>query len=641
MDESRKNKKIFQYQKEDKPDFLNKADEIVYAKGRRSFDDVRKTLMKTDKQKFIWAPKFDDKKLDWDVDKDPLKKSFSFFSLGLFTFSLILLLSAIAYAYYSYTNGGYTVRADKIELTLEIPTYTSAGQDLTGQVIVGNSNRTVFKGAYVVLDVLEKEGEPAKILNEIQIGDVNPGNKVFKNISINLSGLEGDTKVVNATLYYKVPQTESIFEKKMAVNVLITKSPVTMVVTGPSSLSISQDGEYTVAIRGVSKVIPALLLSLQIPKQMKILKTSVAEVSKNTYSMGPINEGDQKIFKFTGSFREEPEIGDKFTVKVLAGSGEENVIKNNFVESTYGIALTKNPISIKVLAEGQSADKISFSSKQPKALVVITNNSNVRVTDGEVEFKFSGGLLIPKSVSVDGAVYDSTKFSATANGSTNADLKVIDPGQSVQFPIQFSDLASDKTVTGRNLFINTTFTYNTEGSDGKPSTQRLSTTLSPKEGTTVELSTFYFSGPFKNSGPMPAEVGKTTSYTVNLSVNTNSGFINGKFILPLPANVNFLKGLDNTTVYDKEKRIVTWNVGNLNKATSTTFGLSKKDTSIQISILPNPDQAKQAAVLILSPDFEATLPDKSNFVLPTTDATINISTDPKYELGKGYESVSE
>lgn len=641
MDPLDRNKKIFQYQKDDKPEFLNKADEIVYAKGRKSFDDVRKKLMTTPKQKFIWGPRFDDKKLDWTVDKDPLKKSFSLFSIGLFTFSLILLISAVAYAYYSFTNGGYTVRADKIDVTLDIPTFTAAGQDLNGQVVIGNNNRTAFTDAYVVLDVNENEKDPPKVLNQIQIGDVDAGNKVYKNLSINLSGLEGDNKSVNATLFYRVPQTDSTFEKKVSVKVLITKSPVTMTFTGPDNLSISQDGEYTVAIRGVSKVIPALLLSLDVPKQMKIIKTSVPQIGKGIYSLGPINEGDQKIFKFTGSFQDSPEIGNKFTVKVRAGSGEDADIKNFFVESTYGIGLSQTPVKIEVQASGQNTEKIYFNGNQPKAMVIITNNSNTRVTDGELELKFSGGLLIPKSVSVDGAQYDSSKFTATANGTTNVSLKSIDPGASVQFPIEFSELAADKTVTGRNLFINTVFTYNTEGSAGKPTTQRLTTTLTPRENSNASLSTFFFSGAFRNTGSMPPQVGKTTTYTVNLDVQTNAGFINGKFIVPLPAYVNFIKALDNNVTYNKETRTVTWNVGTLNKATSTAFGVSKKDTSIQVSILPSPEQAHQAPNLTNGPVFQATGLDRSDINIPATDPTINFSADPKYEIGKGYESVSE
>jgi hypothetical protein len=364
-------------------------------------------------------------------------------------------------------------------------------------------------------------------------------------------------------------------------------------------------------------------------------------VGKNTYSLGALNEGDERVFKFTGSFREEPEIGEKFTLKVRAGMGEDNEIKNYFSESTYGINLAQNPVKIEIFSEGQSGSKISFAAKQPKVRVVITNQGSLRLENGEIEIKFSGGLFIPKSVSVDGAVYDSTRFVATGNGSTNEKLKEIDPGASIEFPIDFSDLGSETSVTGRNLNINVAFTSNTIGSEGKPTTDRYATTLTPKEGTTVAISTFFFSGAFKNSGSMSAQVGQKTTYTLNLDVDTNSGFTNGKFIVPLPSNVGFVKALDNTVTYNKENNTVTWNVGNLNKATSTAFGVSKKDTSIQVSILPNPDQARQAPALTASPRFEATLPDKSQVVIPATDATINISGDPKYELGKGYESVSE
>ncbi len=645
MDPLSQNRKVFQYKKDkqedDKPNFLNKADEIVYAKGRHSFDDMRKSVMKTDKQKFIWGPRFDDKKLDWSVDKDPLKKSFSLFSIGLFTFSLMLLVSALFYAYYSFSTGGFSVRQDKIELTLEIPTITSAGQDITGQIIIANTNRVMFKDAYVVLDVIEKAGDNPKTLNQIPVGNVEPGNKIYKNISLNLSGLEGEEKIVGATLFYKVPQTESTFQKLVSQNVLITKSPVTMSVTGPQALSINQDGEYVVSVRGVSKVLPALLLSLDIPKQMKILKTNFNSIGKNTYSLGPINEGEEKVFRFTGTFKDAPEIGEKFTLKIRAGSGEDSEIKSYFSENTYAINLSKSPIKMEILAEGQTGEKISFSGKQPKVRVIVTNQSNVRVKDGEIEIKFSGGLFLPKSVSVDGAVYDSTKFSATANGSTNDQLREIDPGQSVTFPIDFSELATESAVKGRSLLLSVTFTSNTEGSDGKPFTQRIATALTPKEGTSVALSTLYFSGAFKNTGPMPATVGKATTYTINLDVDTNNGFTNGKFIIPFPAYVNFVKSLDNTVTFDKAKRTATWNVGSLSKATSTAFGISKKDTSIQVSILPNPDQARNAPLLTASPRFEAVLLDKSNVVIPAPDASINISTDPKYVLGKGYESVSE
>lgn len=629
---------------ENKPQFLNKTDEIVYARGRRSFDDVRKKIMHTDRQKFIWGPKFDEKKLDFEFDKDPLKRGFSFFSIGLFTFSLIMMISAIVYAYYSFTTGGYSVRQDKIILELEIPTLTSAGQDLTGQIIVGNSNRTMFKDAYVTLDVLEKEGEPAKILNQIQVGDVNVGDKIYKNISINLSGLEGDEKKVNATLYYKIPQTESTFQKVVTQKVLITKSPVVMSITGPNNLSVSQDGEYIISVRGISKIIPSLLLTLDTPKYMKILKANFPEVSKGVYSLGPINEGDERIFKFTGSFKDALELGTKFTIKVRAGAGEGNEVKAYFAESTYGINLAQNPIKVQIVGAGnQTGEKITFTGKQPKLNLVITNNGNTRVKDVELSIKFSGGLFSAKGVNVDGAVYDSSTFTAIANGSNNEKLREIDPDTQIIFPIEFSELAENTNVSGRNININVAFTSNTEDSDGKPVTQRFTTVMTPAEGSSIALTTYHFSGAFKNTGSMPPAVGKATTYTINLSVDTNSGFNNGKFILPLSPNVTFLKALDNTVSYNKDIKIVSWNVGNLNKATSTAFGVAKKETSIQVSILPTPDQVRTAPNLTVGARFEATTADKDKLpiALTTSDATINISTDPKYENNKGYESVGE
>jgi hypothetical protein len=627
-----------------KPNFLNKTDEIVYSAGRRSFDDVRKKIMHTDRQKFIWGPRFDEKKLDLDFDKDPLKKGFSFFSIGLFAFSMIMMISAIVYAYYSFTTGGFSVRQDKIILQLEIPTLTSAGQDITGQIIIGNENRTMFKEAYVTLEIDDNAGEPAKIVNQIQVGDVGVGDKIYKNISLNLSGLEGEEKKVNAVLYYRVPQTESTFQKITSQKVLITKSPVVMSVTGPTTLSVAQDGEYLVTVRGISKIIPSLYLTLEIPKQMKILKANFPEVAKGVYNLGPINEGDERVLKFTGSFINSEELGEKFTVKVRAGKGEENEVKAYFAESTYGINLTKNPISVFFVGgNNQRGEKISFTGKQPKLNLVLQNNGNVRVKDVEMEVKFSGGLFDSKNVTVDGAVYDSTTFTALANGSNNEEIREIDPGEQIIFPIEFSQLQNISNASGRNVKIEVSFTSNTEDGDGKPVTQRISSTLSPSESSTASLTTYHFSGAFKNSGPMPPTIGQTTTYTINLLVDTNQGFNSGKFIVPLQPNVKFIKALDNTVVYNKDTKIVTWNVGNLVKATSTAFGVASKGTSIQVSILPTPDQVRTAPLLTTGARFEGVTADKDkqNFTLVSNDATIVIQTDPKYENNKGYDSVGE
>lgn len=627
-----------------KPNFLNKADEIVYSQGRHSFDDVRRKIMHTDKQKFIWGPKYDDKKLDLNFDRDPLKKGFSFFSIGVFTFAIIMMISAIVYAYYSFTTGGYAVTQNRIVLQLEIPTLTPAGQDIAGQVIVGNENRTMFKESYVTLEVDEGNGEPPKIVNQIQIGDVGVGDKIYKNISLNLSGLEGEEKKVNAVLYYRVPQTESTFQKTASQKVLITKSPVVMSVTGPTQLTISQTGEYLITVRGISKVLPSVLLAVDVPKQMKISSANFPEVAKGVYSLGPINEGDERVLKLTGAFQNQPEIGEKFTIKVRAGKGEENEVKAYFAESTYGINLTKNPVSIFLVDKsGARGDSISFSGKQPKVSLVLQNNSNVRVKDVDMQIKFSGGLFDSKNVLVDGAVYDASTFTATANGSNNEDIREIDPGEQIIFPIEFSQLLNTTNVSGRRIGIEVLFTSNTEDGDGKPVTQRVTTALLPLEGSNAELSTYYFSGAFKNSGPMPPKTGQTTTYTINLTASTNQGFNSGRFILPLPANVNFIKALDNTVSYNKDTKVVTWNIGTLAKATSTALGVALKNTAIQVSILPTPDQIRTAPLLTNGARLEAVTNDrdKQNFTVISNDASIVIQTDPKYENNKNYDSVDE
>ncbi len=625
---------------------LNKADRSVYERGRKPFNEVSKKVITLDKAKYIWSPKWHERKdKENAVAGGQARRLFSIVAMGMFTLSFVLLIGALSYAYFSFISGGYAVRQDKIQITLDIPTFTSSGKDLSGQIIIANTNRTLFEQAYVSIQTVEDPQKPPKNIAQIDIGNVESGDKVYKNISLNLAGLEGESKQVIATLFYKVHQSESVFQKVLTQNVLITTSPVSMTIAGPKNLSIAQDGEYTISVRGISKVIPALILNLNIPKQMKILKTSYPEIGKGIFSLGPINEGEQKTFTFTGSFQNTPEIGEQFTINAKAGSGDGSGDDTKyFTQGTYGISLSKSPVKVFIVADGvksDSEDKITFTSKQPKLKVVVENQGRVKVKDASIVFNFSGGLLKSGAVSVDGANYDSNNKTASSDGTTNVSLKEIAPGDRVEFAIQFNELNQIQNVSGRNLFISTTFTSNTEDSDGKPSIQRLTTTLTPQEYSSVELASNFFSGPFKNTGPMPAKVGQRTTYTILMDVDTNSGFTNGKLIVPLPSYVDFVRGLDNTITYSRSERTVTWNIGSLGKATSTILGINRKDSAIQVSILPSPDQARTVPALTNNAHFEGILTDKSNYSVQAPDATINISADPKYVQNRGYESVEE
>jgi len=86
---------------------------LCYARGRHSFDDVRKKSDGRLTNKLLFGLLFDDKKLDWEVDKNPLKKSFSFFSVGLFgffdgtfDFGFVLMPTIL------FSTGGYAVRQE-------------------------------------------------------------------------------------------------------------------------------------------------------------------------------------------------------------------------------------------------------------------------------------------------------------------------------------------------------------------------------------------------------------------------------------------------------------------------------------------------------------------------------------------------
>jgi hypothetical protein len=512
--------------------FLEKLDEKLYSRGRNNYDEMRSKLAKpTKKPDFTWSS--DVKKnngIQYDIQYESIKKNFSFLALGTFVFSFILMIGAFSYAFWAINYAGNTIRQDKIELDMTMANYTEAGKGLTGEIKVANKNRGEFLDSYLSLDAIDASSGLSKNITQIELGDVNSGQLINKNVQINLVGKEGDEQNLNLTLFYKVPNSDSVFQKSFSQKILITKSPFSMSILGPKSLSVEQEGEYFIKVRGVSENPQNIFLQVDIPNQMYILNPSFTEISKGIFDLGQIKEGEEKELKFNGVFKEVEEFTEKFTIKARVGNYEDGELKNAYAESSYGITLENLPISILVSADNQSGGKIFFTSKEPKVKIQIKNESGVKLKNGELNIKLTGGLLNQKNVFVKGVQYNSATGVVYANAETNENLKEVDIDETVEMEIEFKDLSSTSFISNKNIKMEVLFKAENTQNTGLPSVKKFVSVLQPKQMAKLDAYALYFSGPLKNSGPIPPEVATSTTYTVVLSVETEGGFTKGKYI---------------------------------------------------------------------------------------------------------------
>ena len=102
----------------------------------------------------------------------------------------------------------------------------------------------------------------------------------------------------------------------------------------------------------------------------------------------------------------------------------------------------------------------------------------------------------------------------------------------------------------------------------------------------------YYSGPFKNSGPIPPKANQETTYTVVWSVTNVANPLSGvKVSASLPPGVRFVGTSSPASAevdYSSREKTVTWNVGKVGRGTGvTTLG---KEAFFQVALTPSLSQ---------------------------------------------------
>ncbi len=643
LDSIKDDKKVAQGQDGKDVGFLDKLDEKLYSRGRNPYDETRSKLMKPSKKPdFSWNA--DVKKsgsIQYDIQYESIKKNFSFLAVGTFVFSFILMLGALAYAFWSINFAGNTIRQDKIELDLTMAGFTEAGKSLNGEIKIANKNRTAFLDSYLSLDVADNKTGLNRNITQIDLGEVKSGELINKNVNLNLVGKEGEEQNLNLTLFYHVPKSDSVFQKSLSQKILITKSPVSVSIFGPTSLSVEQEGEYSVKVRGVSESLQHIYLELNPPKQMIVLAPNFTEISKHIYDLGQLKQGEEKEFKFRGVFKEVQEVTERFTLNIRVGDYADGAVTNTYAEDTHSLTLENLPISVLVSADNQSGGNIYFTSKEPKVKISIKNESGAKLKNGDLQIKVLGGLFNQKSVSVKGAEYNSATGVIYANSETSDALKDIDIDETFDIETSFKDLSSTSFISNKNITLEILFKAENTANTGLPSIKKFVSVLTPKQVVKLDAMAMYFSGPLKNIGPIPPQVATATTYTVLINVETEGGFTNGKYIAKIPSGIRFVKTLDENVNYNKNTREVVWNVGTIEKPTNNLVQLNKKETAFQVEIIPLPDQVKKSPNLVDAIKFQGKDGTGQDFNAVINGVTTNLSKDSKYEVSKNWDIVVE
>jgi len=572
------------------------------------------------------------------------------FSTKILIGSIIFFIIAFGIVAYKFLWGGNLVSGNNIEVTVKAPISVTGGEVVPFEIEIKNNNNVSLLGADlgVTFPLGAKEVSntalPAKRVQEF-LGDILPGQSVKKNLSVVLFGGENEKKDININLEYKVAGSNSSFNKTKIFSVLISSSPVSIMVTGPTEVNTNQSVNFTVDIVSNSPtVMKNLLLKAEYPFGFSFSQSNPKTfLQNNIWFLGDLESGGKRKIVLTGilSGQEGEERSLNFNLGSTA-SADNPVISVLFV-SSFSMVTIRRPFVSADIFFNDSSDKEYVSQAGSKVETVIKwqNNLAYEVSDVSLTVKMSGNDFDKNSVSVGDGYYRSVDNTIIFNKTTDKALANLSPGDSGESKFSFSSFGLG-TVVGSNLnnpsiILDISVKGQKLGDQGQledilfSDSRKIKITADPQ----FLSKALYYVGPFKNIGPIPPKAEQKTTYTITWTVTNPLNNLSGAVVSAiLPPYIKWLGAVSPSSEkidYDEGTGLVTWNVGGILAGAGSVS--PAKEVSFQISFTPSVNQIGENPTLA----GEVTLNARDSFTLTPVASSFSsldtsLSNDPYFKV---------
>ena len=532
-------------------------------------------------------------------EEKPRRHYRRFVLLGSFFIFLFVTLVTGAYLYF----GGNQISSDNIQLGISGQSTLGGGEVLSLQVGLSNNNSVPIESATLIVKYpigTRSLGDSPRNLYEerIPLDDIVPGDTKSTPVRVAIFGEENAEKEVSATLEYRIGGSNGTFYKDSApFKFKISSSPLVLSVNSIKKVASGQLVDVTVtAASNASTPLSDILITAQYPNGFDYQSASQAPVfGENVWRIDELRPEEKKSITIkgivTGLTEESLQIkfaagpadpDNQYTLTAsLADSNAEFTVERPFIDVAVNIQNQYSGVAI--IAQDQTAD----------VKIDIVNTLDETVYDMVVEVIPGGNALDENSVRGNSGFYDSNTNSVRWEVSNNPSFAEVNPGDSRTLDFSIFQ-GKTKTTSAFDLVVNV---YARRVAERSASEQLVgSITREGKYSSTVTLGsqTGRNVGRFGDAGPIPPQVGETTTYTLTLVAEAGANDMNNVVVnTSLPVYVNWLNEYDTqgAVVYNTVSKQLEWTVGDI------TTG-QQKELSFQVSILPSTSQVRDTLILL-------------------------------------------
>jgi hypothetical protein len=554
----------------------------------------------------------------WDsLDSVRLRNDKNFFSKTsmfkrIFVFSIIFFILAIGYASYMFFGGGITVSNDNIDISVLGNTFVAGGEELPLIIGITNKNSSPLELVDLVVEYQKSSSDdsPQNVERLRQsLGVIPSGSVKNENIKVILFGEQGSTRKIKISIEYRVEGSNAIFVKEKFYNVSINSSPINLSIDIPGEITPNQDLTFSIketlnATSSTSK----MLLRVDYPVGFQFTSAIPApSFGNNVWDLGNLAPGVDRDISITGKMIDVFD-GEEKTFKVFTGSQSEtdkSIIGIVFNSLGKTVSIKRPFIEARLFINGVYKSQYTADTKSTiLGDVHWANNLDTKIDDLEIRAKISGNAVNRKTIKTSDGFYSSLEDTIIWNKNFNQEFQEINPGDYGSLTFSLSPMSS---VLGQILSdptINIQVSISGKQSQGSNAINQLNNSESKTIRIISDLGLatklLYYSGSFKNTGPIPPKAEQETTYTAVWTIsNTANNISKAQVRATLPPWVRFMGTISpqgEDLSYDTYTKEIIWNIGLIPKGIGITS--SGREVSFRVAFTPSLSQVDTSPVVI-------------------------------------------
>lgn len=499
----------------------------------------------------------------------------------------IIILAALVgvFGFYYYKRNIYSKGILKLEILGQET--ADLGQEVEYLVKYKNNGDFVLEEPRLIFEypqysVLE-EGKSQR--QEIVLEDVYPGAENTLHFKARLLGKENESKAAKAWLSYRPKNLKARYELSTTFTTVIKKVPLTFELDLPSQMESGKDFNFRINyFSNADYPLSSLQIAIEYPSGFEFIDSLPKSLEKKEWDIGLLNKAEGGRVEISGRLRGE--IGEEKIFQAKIGSwvsGEFVLLKTadkavKVAESSLYIAQQINNSPVYVASPG---DMLHYE-------IFFKNIGETSLTNLFLVCRLEGRFFDFQTIRSSFGDFGSGDNSIVFDWKRVPELQFLDVGEEgrVEFWIKLKG-AAEVSVAESPTIKNKVYL--------SQSKEEFVTKISSKPE--ISQKGYFKDEAFGNSGPLPPEVGKTTTYTITWQAkNYFSEIQNAKMKAVLPYQVNltariFPESESDKLSFDSQSREIVWNIGELDKGVT-------QNIAFQVAFTPTASQKGEVAELV-------------------------------------------